>query len=103
MKLIYVIGAFTDKDTVQRGKNINRATLAGMELAEAGNAVIVPHNNFRLQNLTITYEQIMDQCAEVITRVDAVYVLNNWKTSKGSKREIKLAKKLGKEIIWEKE
>lgn len=66
-----------------------------------GYAVIIPHNNFRGHNEATNYNTVMKECYEIIRRVDAVYILPSWKDSKGSKKEIKLAQKLGKEIIWE--
>lgn len=101
MKVVYIIGKYTDTTTVQINRNIKKAQIAGSKLAENGYCTIIPHTNFKAQELTIGYEGVMKECFELIKRSDIIYVLNNYKTSKGSKREIALAKELGKEVLYE--
>jgi hypothetical protein len=37
----------------------------------------------------------------MVREADVVYVLQNWERSRGVKEEVKLAERLGKEIIYE--
>jgi len=101
MKVIYIIGKYTDAKEDNIMKNIEKAKKEGIRIAKKGYAVICPHTNFLGHKEMIGYEKIMKECFVLIKRVDIVYVLNNYKNSKGSKREIILAKKLKKEILYQ--
>lgn len=101
MKLVYIIGKYTDKNNRYKDKHIERAIWAGLGQALKGYAVICPHINFTGHEKLMGYKSIMRQCEEIIKRVDKVYVLDNWKTSKGSQQEIKIAQEHNKEIEWE--
>ena len=101
MKVIYIIGKYTDETEGQKIENIIKAREKGEEYAKKGYAIICPHTNFKGHKEVIGYEKVMKECFELIKRADIVYVLNNYMASKGSKREIRLAKKLGKKILYE--
>lgn len=101
MKVIYVVGKYTDKLRIEKKRNIEKAVLEGVKLATEGWCVIVPHLNFKWHEEAMDYEFVMKECFELIKRSDALYVCNNYKKSKGSLREIEYAKSIKKKIIYD--
>lgn len=101
MKVIYIIGKYTDNTRLKIRQNINKAEYESLKLIDEGYCTIVPHNNFRGHEQFAGYDYVMRECYELIKRSDAVYIMKNHTTSKGSLREIKFAKKLKKEIMYE--
>lgn len=47
------------------------------------------------------YEVYLPICLLMLQACDTVYMLNNWKTSKGAKVELEYAKAQGKEILYQ--
>ena len=101
MKVVYIIGKYSDESHDAVVKNMRKAQMKAVELAELGYCVITPHSNFMLHDISVGYEGIMKQCYELIKKSDLVYVLDNWRSSKGSKKEIALAQKLKKNVLWQ--
>lgn len=48
------------------------------------------------------YEAYMPICTSMIDQCDTIYMLNNWKDSKGAKAELGYAKVTGKRIVYQK-
>ncbi len=90
MKLIYLSGKITDTNRFKFWRNLYVAWKKAKELSKKY-AVICPHiNGFGFK---LSYDRYMAIDKAFIKRCDAVYVLPNWKTSKGCKIEIAFAKK----------
>ncbi len=101
MKVIYVAGAFRGTNAWIIHENTLKAEKAMVKLIGRGFAVICPHK--MTENLQGLYpdQVFLDMCLEILKRCDAIYMLDNWKTSKGAQKELKLAIKLGKEVFYE--
>ena len=57
------------------------------------NPMKLPHNHDR------TWEAYMKECIKALVECEAVYLLNNWKESRGAKIEVSLAESLNLRII----
>lgn len=47
------------------------------------------------------YEAYMPICTAMINQCDAVYILDNWKDSRGAKVELEYAKVTGKTVLYQ--
>jgi hypothetical protein len=106
VKVIYIAGKYRAKTEWELIENIRHAELAARRLWAEGWSVICPHKNTAhfgglFTDEQIDYETWINGDLELIRRSDAIYMLNNWGTSNGAKRELELAKELGKEIYYE--
>jgi hypothetical protein len=101
MKVIYIVGKYTDESPQKKVEHIIKAQRKGVELAKNGYAIIVPHRNFEGHESILGYEKVMQMCFALIEKCDIVYVLNNFRSSKGSIREISYAEKCKKKIEYE--
>lgn len=103
-EVIYIAGKYTapTKEGVQA--NVDKATAKGAELAGQGYAPIVPHANttgWEQYNPNLTYRDFMLIDFAQIRKVDVVYMMDNWKDSRGAKAEERFARLLKKKIIYE--
>lgn len=101
-KLIYVAGPYSG----DIAGNIKRAEKVSIRLIREGYDVITPHKNTagyeRYEDENVTYETWMNLSLNILSRCDAIFVMNGSKQSKGTQREIKFAKFHNIEIINEK-
>lgn len=113
MRVIYVAGKYTAKtefnhmDKAGISKNIYIAELASWKLWKKGWAVITPHKNTshfeRYEDDELSYEAWINGGLELLNRSDAIFMLNNWEDSPGSRKEFDFAKSKGKQIFYEKD
>ena len=97
--LIYVAGAYAGNVSA----NIIKAERVSIALVRNGWHVFTPHKN------TAGYDQYTDlpkstwleQDLNTLARCNAIYVMDNWRTSSGTKGEIAEAQRLGIPIFWE--
>ena len=101
MRIIYVAGKFRGKNSWEIHNNVLKAERAVVKLIGEGYAPICPH--LITQNLQGLYpDQVyLDMCLEFLRVSDAIYVLDNWKQSKGTQTELREAINLGLDIIYE--
>ncbi len=94
MRMIYVAGPYRPHtlrlEQFALEENIMKASKAAYLLWEKGWAVICPHMN------TAYYEGLPDQVwldgdIEILSRCDAIYMLDTWKNSQGARNELKHA------------
>lgn len=99
MKLIYVAGAYTSNPS----KNMEIAEKASIELIRNGFAVFTPHKNFYdyQKYEDVDYETYLQIDFEIISRCNAVYVLDNWNESPGTKREIGYCDSIGIPVLYQ--
>lgn len=91
-KLIYVAGKYTEPDAFTTQQNIYKAFLMHHAVLEAGFASFSPHmNHANMDCDKVGYDEIMNNCIEIMRRCDAVLFLDNWEQSKGAKIEKELA------------
>jgi len=101
MCIIYVAGSFRGKNSWEIHNNVLKAERAMVKLIGEGYTPICPHK--MTENLQGLYpDQVyLDMCLEFLKVSDAIYVLDNWKQSKGTQVELREAINLGLDIIYE--
>lgn len=95
-KLIYVAGAL-NSDAVGYIQNMHRMIKFARDVRRLGYSVYVPCNDF-LEGLVdghFDYEDYFDNSQPILLRCDAVALTPGWENSKGTQREIALAKEKG--------
>lgn len=101
--LVYVIGAYSGNVD----ENIQKAEAISIQLIRDGYHVITPHKNTagyeHYEDETLTYETWIEMDLDILSRCDAVFIMNNAKKSKGAQIEIAHAKKIGLKIMYESE
>ncbi len=106
MKVIYIAGKYRTKTEWQLVENIRLAEVAARRLWAEGWSVICPHKNTAhfgglLGDEAKDHELWIEGDLELLRRADAIYMLHNWQSSCGAKKELDLARNLGKEIYFE--
>uniref|UniRef100_A0A6M3LAX0 DUF4406 domain-containing protein n=1 Tax=viral metagenome TaxID=1070528 RepID=A0A6M3LAX0_9ZZZZ len=106
MKVIYVAGKYTSSSEWGLYQNIHHAREVAHRLWDEGWAVICPHSNTSFfggeyANHHIDREIWIKGDLEILSRCDAIYMLNNWQKSRGAIDELKLAEELGLEVYYE--
>jgi hypothetical protein len=99
MKLIYIAGKYRGKCPNDIHNNIEVARQHSIKLWEQGYAVVCPHLNTAFMDGACDDSVWLNGDLEILKRCDAIYMLPNWQESVGATNELKLAKKLGLEIL----
>jgi nucleoside 2-deoxyribosyltransferase len=96
--LIYVAGKYTGNVD----ENIAAARTVAIALWEKGHAVICPHLNsaHMEQDCKATWEDYLKGDFNMISRCDALVMVENWKDSKGAQMEHEYALSLGIPIYY---
>lgn len=101
MKVCYVAGPFRGKNAWEIHRNVLDAESVIPYLIRQGYAPICPHKmTENLQGL-FPDKVYLDICLELLRRCDAIYMLQGWENSEGSREELAEAKRLGLEILYE--
>ena len=100
MRLLYVAGKLADSTAWKRELNIRQAEEVALQLMKMGFAVFVPHTQCRSYDGELPWEAWIERDLEVLCRCNAVFMLPNWKDSKGATAEHEQAKKLGMKILY---
>ena len=99
--LIYVAGAY--KGDVS--SNIAKAESVSIALIRNGWHVFTPHKNTagyeKYEGEDINENTWVDMDLNTLARCDALYVMDNWRTSAGTQGEIQFAKMRDIPIFWE--
>ena len=99
--LIYVAGAYAGDVEA----NISKAEAVSIELIRNGWHVFTPHKNTsgyeQYEDERITRETWLEMDINTLSRCDALYVMNNWRTSPGTKGEIEYAESMRIPIYYE--
>ena len=99
MRVIYVSGAYRGDVAA----NVEHARQAAIRLWQAGYAVLTPHLNSVGAGSGCPDDMFLTGDLELLARCDAIFMLNNYKSSLGGLKELALAKKLGLDIFYEME
>ena len=102
MKAIYIAGCYRANSEWELELNIRKAEDAAIKLWEAGWAVICPHKNSAHFGgaLDIPDSVWLEGGLELLSRCDAIYMLDNWGGSIGAWEELNKAKELGLGIYY---
>lgn len=98
MKMIYVSHPYTGNEV----ENVEDAMKVTNQLAQAtGGAYLFinPLAVFEDMGETLTYDQILDQCLELLGRCDGAIFCDGWPRSRGCQAEMKKALQI-KKSIW---
>ena len=110
MKLIYVAGKYLGDSDWETYLNIHHARVVAHKLWHEGWAVICPHSNTAYfggigernkDDPNGDWKRWLEGDLEMVRRCDAIYMLSNWRDSKGAKLELEEARKVGKKIFYE--
>jgi len=102
MKLILISGPYRAKTEWELTENIRHAEAAAIKMWKEGWAVICPHKNSAWFGGICDDSVWLEGDLEMLRRCDAIYMLNTWHRSEGAISELKVAQRLGLEIIYEK-
>ena len=97
MKVIYVSGKYRADTPEGVDENIAKARAVAINLWKSGWAVICPHMNTAKMN--IDSDIILDGDIEILSRCDAVYMLDGWWESEGAVKEFMYAEKHDMDIL----
>lgn len=93
MEVVYLIGPYRHIDDWERLRNIDAAAMTARKLWKMGYACICPHNNTRFfSGSDIPESLFLDGNINILKRCNAVIVMDGYKTSSGSQKEIQAAK-----------
>jgi hypothetical protein len=98
----YVAGKLND-DAVGYIKNMHRMIKTARELRKLDISVYVPGNDF-LEGLVdgaFTYEDYFKNSQPWLMSSDLIFVCEGWETSKGTAKEIELAKSIGIPVFYD--
>ena len=85
MRIIYVAGPYRADCEFEVLKNIAHAWDMARKLWNAGWAVICPHTNSAFMGLDP--EVVIAGDLDIISKCDAIFMLNGWSESEGAKEE----------------
>ena len=98
MKVIYIAGPYRSDCENGVFENIVGARRVAVRLWQEGWAVICPHTNSFFMGSRLGDDKFIEGDLEILSRCDAIYMLDGWRDSKGVKAELEKAKELGLEI-----
>ena len=96
--IVYVAGKYRGKNENEVWENINLARTHAHKLWQKGYAVICPHLNTMFMG-DGKEEKYLKGDLELLACCDYIYLLPNWKQSKGARNEVKFAKEHHIEIL----
>jgi hypothetical protein len=87
MKVIYIAGHFTGKTAWDIENNVRRAENTALKVAKAGAMPLCPHTNTRFFHGQCTPEFWYAGTLALLKRCDAIVMVTDWESSKGSREE----------------
>ena len=95
-ELLYVAGAYHSDLPENIAFNIAKAEKVSIELIRNGWDVFTPHKNTagyeRYEDKNINKRTWIDMDLNILARCDGIFVMDNWRTSAGTKEELKFAR-----------
>jgi len=101
MKLLFISGPYRAKTIYGTLQNIRRAERWALYFWRRGFAVICPHKNTALFDGAADESIWLEGDKEMLRRCDAVFAMTGWENSEGAKAEIKEARRLGLDILYQ--
>jgi len=100
MKRIYIAGKLTNGNQYKPSLN-DIAKFKNKELELQKNWIVINPIDMFAENTVLPYDFIIDICKDVISGCDAIYMLSDYKDSKGAKIELEHALKCNLEVVYE--
>lgn len=100
MKLIYIAGAIEAETAWARERNIRVAEARALRLIKMGAAVYCPHTQCRFYDGELPWDDWLKRDLEILSRCNAIFMLENWKDSKGAKLEYETATRWGMRVLF---
>ena len=101
MRVVYVAGAFRANTQWGIMLNVRKAEDVSLELWKRGCAVICPHTMTQHFQDECPDKVWLEGCIELLKRCDAIFMVDGWTTSRGSREELKIAEQLGMPIYFD--
>lgn len=106
MKRVYVAGAYSSDNVLGVLDNIRKGMRVSTEILLQGYAPFVPWFDFHFQlmlreNETLTVKDYYQYSLSWLEVADAVFVLEGWENSKGTKAEIERATQLDIPVFYD--
>jgi len=103
LKLAFISGPYRAETRHQVVQNIMRAEQIAKKYWKLGYAVICPHKNTSLFDGILPDEVWLEGDLEILSRCDVIVMMDTWRESVGATEELKFARDLGMEIIFDEE
>jgi len=96
IKAVYIAGKLSDPNTVSYIKNVSNMMEISQMVKSEGFSVFVPAIDVLLgiKFGYTSYDEYFNNNLAWLARADAVVLVPDWETSKGTKRELEVAKQL---------
>jgi len=102
MKIVYLAGAYRNRDMNGVWDNIMKARTVARQLWVMGFVVICPHTNtIFMDGEDIPPEVFLEGDLEILRRCDAILMLDGFEHSQGAVQEWELAKELDMPVIYQ--
>lgn len=102
MKIAYIVGPYRSNKGIHGVvENIRRAEKVALKYWKKGYCVICPHKNTALMDGVGTDWMFLKGGVRLLNMSDVIIVMKKWDKSKGSIKEVDVAKCLDKKIIYE--
>lgn len=98
-RLIFVTGAFNGPSEWARQYNVRKAANCALDVWKRGGVAICPHLNSGEFFAQAPEYQFTEGYLEVLRRCDAIYLVEGWGASMGSRREMAEAQRIGLTIL----
>jgi len=95
MKIAYIAGPYRGRTHNDIAENIWAARSIATRLWELGYAVICPHLNSAFMSGAAPEETFLEGGLEILRRCDLLVLVEGWQASKGTAREIEVARECG--------
>lgn len=99
IKVVYIAGAFRAETQWGIMKNVRKAEDASLMLWKQGYSVICPHTMTQHFQNECPDDVWLKGCIELLKRCDAIFLVDGWHDSEGTREELKIARELGLTIM----
>lgn len=99
IKIVYVAGKFTGKNSWEIHRNVFHAESLGMAVADAGAMPLMPHANTAHFHGTVTDAFWYKGTLALLKRCDAMILVPGWEDSKGTRAEAEWARANGMPVF----
>lgn len=100
--VIFISGPFRGRPNIEwnRQQNIRRAEEAALHVWRSGAVAICPHKNTEHFDGAADDAIWLDGDLEILSRCDAIFMVQGWNTSQGAEAEVKFAREHGISTLY---